>query len=201
MNQDYTKFVDNGCFIYLRTSTIQQNIETQRLQVIKFCADNHFKIIRTFIDAGESGVKDSRPQLNDMLSALRSNECKTLVIPKIDRLARSLKHLLDLLSEFRNRKVRLVSIGYGIDTAKSDDPFMRAFWQLLGIFAELEREISRARVISGLERVKSEGRQLGRPKGSKDKGQRSRSGYLQRYAGKDKEKRKLGKRNKGASNG
>jgi len=70
----------------------------------------------------------------------------------------------------------------------------RAFWRLLGVFAELESEIIRERVMSGLERAKASGKKLGRPAGSKDKGNRAVSGYHLRYAGRSKDLRRLGRR-------
>jgi len=104
-----------------------------------------------------------------------------------------LTNLLDLLAEFRNRKVRLISISDGLDS-ETDNPMSRAFWRLLGVFAELESEIIRERVMSGLERAKASGKKLGRPAGSKDKGNRAVSGYHLRYAGRSKDLRRLGRR-------
>ena len=118
-----------------------------------------------------SGATSSRPQLDTMLTDLRAGQIKTIIVYKLDRLGRSLTNLLDLLAEFRNRKIRLISVSDGLDT-QTDNPMVRAFWRLLGVFAELEREIIWERVMSGLERAKAAGKKLGRPAGSKDKGNR-----------------------------
>lgn len=187
---------DVNTVIYGRTSTSDQNIESQLLSVREFCMRNNFQIIAEFKDQGESGAKFSRPQLNLMLDRyMRTGKIDVLVIYKLDRLGRSLSHLLDLLAEFKNRKVRLISVSDNLDTS-NDNPMSRAFWQLLGVFAEFERELIRERIHSGLSRAKAEGKHLGRPQGSKDKTQRSRSGYHQRCAGTSVKERKLGPRKK-----
>ena len=180
--------------IYGRVSTKDQNIESQLLSVRNYCVKNNINLYREYVDEGVSGSKNSRPQLNSMLQHMRDGSFDTILVYKLDRLGRSLKHLLDLLFEFRNRKIRLISVTDNIDTA-NDSPMNRAFWQLLGVFAELEREMIRERVNDGLEAARKNGKRLGRPRGSKDRRKRSVSGYLLRYVGKTKEKRKLGQRN------
>jgi DNA invertase Pin-like site-specific DNA recombinase len=183
----------NEVAIYGRVSTQGQNIETQLREAREYCVRNGVATHKTYADVGISGTKASRPQLDAMLTDLRAGRIKTIVVYKLDRLGRSLTNLLDLLAEFRNRKVRLISISDGLDS-ETDNPMSRAFWKLLGIFAELEREIIRERVMSGLERARAQGKKLGRPAGSKDKGKRSVSGYHLRYAGRSKDQRRLGKR-------
>jgi DNA invertase Pin-like site-specific DNA recombinase len=187
---------DTKVAIYGRISTKDQNIESQLLVDRDFCARNGFEITAEFKDEGESGAKSSRPQLNLMMDGyVRTGRVNTVVIFKLDRLGRSLSHLLDLLAEFKNRKIRLISVSDNLDTF-NDNPMSRAFWQLLGVFAEFERAIITERIHSGLSRAKAEGKRLGRPRGSKDKMQRSRSGYHRRYAGKSAKERKLGPRRK-----
>lgn len=182
---------------YARVSTLEQSLDTQVVCVREYCQRNSdLTIVKEYGDLGVSGNKDSRPQLDMMLKDMRAGLFEGIIVYKLDRLGRSLKHLIDLLSEFRNRKVRLTSVSDGLDTA-NDTPMSRAFWQLLGVFAELEREMIRERVLSGLARAKSEGRKLGRPKDAADKRKRSVSGYLLRYAGSTPEQRRLGKREQG----
>lgn len=181
--------------IYGRISTQSQNIDTQLREARDYCQRNGIVEYKTYADIGISGVKNTRPQLDEMMRDVRAGKIRSIVIYKLDRLGRSLPHLLDLLGEFRNRNVRLVSIADGLDS-QTDNPMSRAFWRLLGVFAELEREIIRERVISGLAHAKASGKKLGRPKGSKDKGRRAVSGYHLRYAGRSKDQRKLGQRMK-----
>lgn len=183
----------NKTVIYLRISTKEQNVETQRQVVIQYCKRNEFEIQKEYTDVGVSGIKDTRPELDALLQDMRHGKFRVVVVYKLDRLGRSLRHLIDVLAEFKNKGVRLISINDNLDTF-NDSPMNKAFWQLLGVFSELEREIIVERVKAGLARVKREGKQLGRPKGSKDRRQRSISGYLMRYRGKSKEERKLGSR-------
>ena len=185
--------------IYARVSTIPQNIESQLMPIREYCARNNFKVFKEYLDQGVSGVKGSRPQLDLMMTDVREGKLSTIIVYKLDRLGRSLKNLLDLLSEFRNKKIRVISVADGIDTAQ-EGPMARMFVHLLGVFGEFERELIRERVLAGLQRAKHEGRQLGRPKGRKDKVKRSKAGYLLRYVNKSKEARKLGPRKPKTSN-
>lgn len=183
----------NKTAVYLRVSTKEQNVDTQRQMIMQYCKRNDFEIQKEYTDVGVSGTKDSRPSLDNMLQDLRHGEIKTIIIFKLDRLGRSLRHLIDILGEFKNKGIRLISINDNIDSI-NDSPVNKAFWQLLGVFSELEREIIVDRVRSGLARVRAEGKKLGRPKGSKDRRKRTISGYQLRYAGKTREDRKLGPR-------
>ena len=169
--------------VYARVSTKDQNIETQLLPIKEYCQRNGFGVFKEYTDVGESGAKCSRPQLDALLSGMRAREFDTIICYKLDRLGRSLSNLLQLLQEFKNRSIRLISVVDGLDTA-NDNPMSRAFWQLLGVFAELEREMIVARVNDGLRRARSNGKTLGRPAGSKDKKRRRRSGYQLRWKGK-----------------
>ncbi len=179
--------------IYGRVSTMSQNIESQLLPLREYCQRNGLKVFREYLEQGVSGAKSSRPELTLMMDDIRDGKVDIVLIFKLDRLGRSLSHLLDLLGEFRNRKIRLISVSDSLDTT-NDNPMSRAFWQLLGVFSEFERALIRERVIVGLVRAKKEGRRLGRPKGVKDSRRRSVSGYVRRYAGTTKEQRKIGPR-------
>ena len=180
---------------YDRHSTKLQDGAVREKAIRDFANKETILLKEFFLDDGISGKKKSRPALDLMLNGVRSGLYKTIILYKLDRLGRSLANLLDLLQEFRNKKVRVVSIVDGIDTDR-DDPMSRAFVQMLGVFAELEAEIIKERVLEGQEYAwEVLKKRKGRPVGSKDRGQRSKSGYLLRYAGVSKEKRKLGRRN------
>lgn len=180
---------------YDRHSTKGQDNAVREKGIRDFALKENIKLNEYHLDAGISGRKASRPALDRLLVKVRAGQTKTIIVFKLDRLGRSLANLLDLLQEFRNRKVRVVSVVDGIDTDR-DDPMSRAFVQMLGVFAELEAEIIKGRVLEGQQYAWENGKQKGRPKGSKDVTARSKSGYLLRYAGIPKERRKLGKRNK-----
>jgi len=178
---------------YDRHSTKEQDNAVREKAIRDFASKESIRLEEYHLDAGVSGRQASRPALDRLLVKVRAGQAKTIILYKLDRLGRSLANLLDLLQEFRNRKVRVVSIMDGIDTDR-DDPMSRAFVQMLGVFAELEAGIIRERVLEGQQYAWENGKQKGRPKGSKDRTPRSKSGYLLRYAGIPKERRKLGKR-------
>ncbi len=168
--------------VYARVSTKEQSVETQLMAIKDYCERNSLEVYKEYSDEGISGTKSSRPQLDALLHDMRARKFDTIVCYKLDRLGRSLSNLLQLLQEFKNRGIRLISVTDGLDTS-NDNPMSRAFWQLLGVFAELEREIIVARVNDGLARAKKNGKQLGRPTGSRDKRARRKSGYHLRWKG------------------
>jgi DNA invertase Pin-like site-specific DNA recombinase len=179
--------------VYMRVSTKEQDIGSQKMVIKDYCLRNNFEIYREYSDHGYSGAQDSRPQLNLMLNDMRQNHFQVVICYKLDRIGRSLRHLLDIVAEFKNKGVRLISISDNLDTA-NDNPMNRAFMQLLSVFSELERSIICERVRCGLLSARKNGKLLGRPVGSRDKRKRSISGYLLRYHQKSKEERRLGSR-------
>jgi len=183
----------NRVAIYLRVSTKEQNLQTQRQPITDYCRKNDLEIFKEYPDEGISGSLASRPMLDTMLHDMREGKFETIIIYRLDRLGRSLRHLLDILAELRNKKIRLLSISDNIDTS-DDSPMGRVFFNLLGIFAELEKDVLSERIRAGILRAKREGKLTGRKLGSKDKRKRSTSGYHLRYAGKSKEERRLGPR-------
>jgi DNA invertase Pin-like site-specific DNA recombinase len=112
---------------------------------------------------------------------MRAGKYGAIVIWKLDRLGRSTIHLLQLLEEFRNKNIQLVSTTNGIDTNKPEGRF---FFTIIAAFAELEREFIKQRVQASIDTKRANGIRLGRPAGAKDKGARRKSGYIQRWANK-----------------
>ena len=165
--------------IYARVSCSDQNIETQLGPLRDYCQRIGVETQSEYIDNGFSGKDDNRPQFECLLDDIRANQLDCVVVYKLDRIGRSLKHLLYLFEEFKNRGVEFISLTQNIDT---HTPEGKMFWQMLGVFAEYERELIVARTKSGLERAKRQGKILGRPKGSKDTKRRRMSGYLRRWS-------------------
>jgi len=165
--------------LYCRTSMIDQNCETQRMALQDYCDRMGCKIVDEYIDVGFSGKDTNRPQFERLLIDVRANKVACIICYKLDRIGRSLKHLLNLFEEFSNRGVGFVSITQNIDTTT---PEGKMFWQMLGVFAEYERELIVSRTNAGLARAKRQGKILGRPAGSKDKKRRRKSGYINRWA-------------------
>lgn len=163
---------------YARVSTLDQNIESQLVALRDYCNRMNYKHVEEFIDTG-SGKDINRPQFEQMLNGVRAGKFDCIITYKIDRFARSLKHLLNLFEEFQNRKVDFVSITQPIDTTTAAG---KMFWQILGVFSEFERSLIIERTKMGLARAKRQGKKLGRPTGSKDTKRRRKSGYIARYA-------------------
>jgi len=165
--------------IYVRNSTTEdrQNPKTQLIPLEEFCKDKswEYEIFQEFA----SGAKESRPELDKMLQRIRGGEFKRVLVWKLDRLGRSLQHLLLLMQEFKKRNIEFVSMTEGFDTSTAQG---QLFFSIVGAFAQFERSLIQERINAGLDRARKEGKTLGRPKGSKDKKVRRKSGYLQRWS-------------------
>jgi len=165
--------------IYARVSTSDQKIETQLLPLREYCKRMNHDVSNEYIDNGFSGKDDKRPEFECMLADMRSNKLDCVVCYKLDRIGRSLKHLINLFEEFQSRKIGFVSLSQNIDT---NTPEGRMFLKMLMVLAEYERELIVARTKDGLIRAVKQGKTLGRPSGSKDTKRRRLSGYYQRWS-------------------
>lgn len=164
--------------IYLRVSTADQTVLNQELELKQYCERQGYEVYRIYKEEGVSGAKTSRPQLDLMLQDMRNKFFEAVIVWKFDRLGRNTQHLLQVLEELRNKNVRLIATSQNIDT---DTPMGKFFFIILSGFAEMERELIRERILLGLERRRKQGKRLGRPQGSKDKGYRKKGGYYLRY--------------------
>ncbi|MCJ2103824.1 recombinase family protein [Methylobacterium sp. E-041] len=144
---------------YARVSTLDQNPDLQ-LERLKAGGCERVIVERA------SGARDDRPELGRLLrDVLRKGD--TLVIWKLDRLARSLKQLIDTAEDLRGRGIGLVSLTDAIDTGS---PGGMLVFHMLGAIAEFERALIRERTSAGLIEARRKGRVGGRPKlmGPKD---------------------------------
>jgi len=164
--------------LYARVSKDEQNIETQLVALKDYCQRNNYQIKETYLDNGISGATDNRPAFNKMLEDMRTGKINCVMVYKLDRIGRSLQHLLNLFEEFKNGGVEFISLTQNINT---NTPEGKMFLRMLMVLAEYERELIISRINSGLDRARSEGKTLGRPNGSKDSKRRRRSGYLLRW--------------------
>ncbi len=146
--------------IYARVSTKDQSCELQLRDLRGFCTARNFVIVREFVDVGESGAKDSRPQLNELMAAARKRQLDAVLVWRFDRFARSTKHLLLALEEFRSLGVQFISYQENIDTTS---PLGQALFTIVSAVAQLERDLIRERVRAGLRNAKLKGKTLGRP--------------------------------------
>lgn len=112
------------------------------------------------MNTGVSGAKDKRPQLDRMLFAVRRKRFDAVVAWKLDRLGRSMRHLVLLLDELRALDVGLVTLGERLDTTT---PAGRMAFGIFASVAEFERERLRERTMLGLDRARAQGKKLGRP--------------------------------------
>ncbi|MFD2065584.1 recombinase family protein [Pontibacter silvestris] len=138
---------------YARVSTQDQKLELQTDALTQHGCEQLFR-------EKKSSKSKERPELEKMISQLRAGD--TVVVWKLDRLGRSLRDLIELVSDFKERGVEFVSLQDGINTAT---PTGRFTFNIFASLAEFEREIIRERTKAGLEAAKARGRKGGRPKG------------------------------------
>jgi len=147
--------------IYTRVSTQDQSVEMQTSDLRRYCEQRGFEIHKEYSDKGISGTKDRRPALDELMSDAKKKKFDAVLCWRFDRFARSTKHLITALEEFRHLGIEFISYQENIDTSS---PLGRALFIIVGAIAELERNIILERVRAGLKRAKENGVILGRPK-------------------------------------
>ncbi len=147
--------------IYARVSTKDQSCEMQMRDLRAYCAARGFTIIREYIDIGQSGAKDSRPELNELMADARKRKFDSILVWRFDRFARSTKHLLLALEEFRSLGIQFISYQENIDTSS---PLGQALFTIVSAVAQLERDLIRERVSAGVRNARAKGKQFGRPR-------------------------------------
>jgi DNA invertase Pin-like site-specific DNA recombinase len=148
--------------IYLRVSTDKQTVENQERELRRVATNAGWQIEVIYTDAGISGAKgrDQRPAFDNMLKDATRRRFDVVMAWSVDRLGRSLQHLVNMLSELHASGVDLYLHQQAIDTTT---PAGKALFQMMGVFAEFERSMIRERVISGMSRAKAQGKRLGKP--------------------------------------
>ncbi len=151
---------------YSRVSTTkrEQKPEVQVGELRRYCKARGLKIVHEIVDRARGGT-DDRPGLKELLRLVRAREVDAVVVVKMDRLFRSLKHLVNTLSEFEALGVKFIATRDQVDMTT---PAGRMFVQILGSLAEFERELIRERILLGLEHARKQGKRLGRPKSNDD---------------------------------
>jgi len=144
--------------LYMRVSTIDQHPETQLHDLRGLAAQRGFQIISEYTDK-ILGAKAKRPGLDQLLADARRHKFDILLIWSFDRLARSVRHLLEVLDELNHIGIEFVSFRENIDTS---GPLGRAIVVIVGAIAELEINLIIERVRAGMRRARLEGRQIGR---------------------------------------
>jgi DNA invertase Pin-like site-specific DNA recombinase len=151
----------NRVAIYARCSTLNgQNPEMQLDELREYCARRDFQIVAEYVDAGVSGSKDSRPQLNFLMSAAQRRKFDAVLVWKLDRFGRSLKHLVNTLAELESLGVAFTSLSDNLDLTT---PSGRLMFHVIAAMAQFERSLVQERV-RGLRHARSKGIRLGRPR-------------------------------------
>jgi len=145
--------------LYARVSTSDQSLDPQ-LDALRRYPEARGWVAREFLDHGQSDRSDQREGLKALLEAARRREVDAVAVVKLDRLGRSLVHLLGVLGELDCLDVAFISLDDGIDTQTAAG---RLFMQVRGAFAEYEAGLIRERALAGLEAARRRGKKLGRP--------------------------------------
>ena len=150
--------------LYLRVSTDDQTVETQREALRAACEARGWRIVEEFVDEGISGSKgrEKRPGFDRLCKAVTRRQIDVVAAWSVDRLGRSLQDLVGFLSELNSVGCDLYLDRQAVDTTT---PAGRALFQMLGVFAEFERSIIVERVRAGMARAKRRGTKSGRPIG------------------------------------
>jgi DNA invertase Pin-like site-specific DNA recombinase len=152
----------NRVALYARVSTLNnQDPEMQLAELREYAGRRRWEVVEEFTDQGVSGCKESRPALNRMMSDACRRRFDAVLVWKIDRFGRSLKHLVNALAELSALGVAFVSLRDNIDLST---PSGRLMFQIIGAMAEFERALIQERVRAGLRNARAKGRRLGRPR-------------------------------------
>ena len=144
--------------LYMRVSTVDQHPETQLHDLRQMAAQRGYQIVQEYTDR-ISGTKAKRPGLSQLMADARRGRFDVVLVWASDRIARSVKHFLDILDELCRLNIEYVSFRENIDTG---GPLGRAIVIIIGAVAELERNLIIERVRAGMRRAKLEGRHIGR---------------------------------------
>ncbi len=147
--------------IYARVSTLDkgQDTEVQLTDLRTFASARGWKVFKEYVDVGQSGSKEQRPAFNQLMEDARKRKIDIILVWRLDRFGRSLKHLIVSLDELKTLGLGFVSFKESIDFTTATG---RLMLHLLGAFAEFEKEIIRERVKAGVAHARSKGKRLGR---------------------------------------
>jgi DNA invertase Pin-like site-specific DNA recombinase len=149
--------------IYARVSTTNhgQDVGMQTRELRQFAEARSWTVAGEYVDAGVSGAKDSRPELNRLMADAHKRRFDVVCVWRFDRFARSVSHLLRALETFKALGIDFVSYSEQMDTST---PAGKMVFTVLGAVAELERSLIVERVRAGLRNARAKGKTLGRPR-------------------------------------
>jgi DNA invertase Pin-like site-specific DNA recombinase len=146
--------------LYVRVSTKDQSVDMQLNDLERYVNERAFNVFKVYRDDGISGTKDNRPGLNQLMDDARKRKFDVVLVWRFDRFARSTKHLVTALYDFRNLNIDFISYQENIDTSS---PLGEAIFTIISAMSKLERDIIAERVKGGLRKAKANGVRLGRP--------------------------------------
>ncbi len=149
--------------LYARVSTLhgQQDPEMQLSELREYATRRGLSIHEEYVDQGVSGSKESRPALNRLMSEAQRCRFDAVLVWKIDRFGRSLKHLVNSLADLSAYGIAFISLRDNLDLST---PSGRLMFQIIGAMAEFERALIQERVSAGLRNAKAKGKRIGRPR-------------------------------------
>ena len=146
--------------LYARVSTSDQSPESQLRDLRQYAAARGLESLE-YVDTGFSGAKQNRPALDRLMEDGRKRRFDCILVWRFDRFARSTKHLLLALEEFRSLGIQFISYQENIDTTS---PLGQALFTIVSAVAQLERDLIRERVRAGLRNARAKGKKFGRPR-------------------------------------
>ena len=148
--------------IYARVSTVGkcQDVDMQLHELRTYANSRGLSIYKEYVDDGISGRKDKRPALDVLMNDAKKRRFDAVLVWRFDRFARSTKHLVTALEEFRHLGIDFISFQENIDTSS---PMGKAMFTIVSAIAELEADIIRERVVAGIANARAKGKRLGRP--------------------------------------
>ena len=148
--------------LYARVSTLNgQHPEMQLADLREYASRRGWEIAGEYVDEGVSGSKESRPELNRLMGDSHRRQFDMVLVWKIDRFGRSLKHLVNALADLDAYGVAFASLKDNLDLST---PSGRLMFQIIGAMAEFERALIQERVKTGLHNARRNGKKLGRPR-------------------------------------
>jgi DNA invertase Pin-like site-specific DNA recombinase len=151
----------NHVAIYCRVSTDEQSVDAQLHDLRQFCKARGWENPQEFIDQGISGTKTSRPGWNACWDLVQKRKVRVLVVHALDRIGRSLHHLVKILNFFTENNLTLVSFRENIDLSTSAGRMLAGIFSVL---AEYERSIISERTKAGIRAARAKGKRIGNPK-------------------------------------
>jgi DNA invertase Pin-like site-specific DNA recombinase len=147
--------------IYARVSTTVQDAGLQTRELRQFAEARSWTLAGEYVDAGVSGAKDSRPELNRLMADAKRRRFDIVLVWKLDRFGRSLRHLVNALAEFESLGIAFVSLSDNLDLSTASG---RLMFNIIGAMAEFERALIQERVKAGIRNARAKGRRIGRPR-------------------------------------